>query len=202
MRVLHELLCLWHAYPDDREVFDAVARRLDAFASRRDLRRHRDALENSGIAGTDIVYPFGAPTAQWLAARFPARSPSPGTGSTTPRASGVTCSSSPAPPRCPATTRRPSTTCRAWTTRLAGGATDAAFIVRGSAALDADTLVRDAAYNELDLPIRVAPAPGSPRRSGARWARAAVAFRTRRRWTTSGRTCGASCCARRWPCAT
>jgi hypothetical protein len=52
------------------------------------------------------------------------------------------------------------------------------MVIRGSASLDADTLVRDAAYNELDLPVRVSPGPGTPRRTGVRWERTVPVFRT------------------------
>ena len=68
---LHEALCFIRAYPDDARVLGRVERMLARFARRRDLRAHRDALENSGIAGTAIRYPFFWPTACWLARRWP-----------------------------------------------------------------------------------------------------------------------------------
>jgi hypothetical protein len=70
VRRLHEVLCFWRAYPDDRRVLGAVARRLQRFAGRLRSRLVRDALVSSGIAGSDIVYPFGRLTASWLAARW------------------------------------------------------------------------------------------------------------------------------------
>ena len=70
---LHEALCFMRAYPDDARVLGRVERMLARFARRRDLRAHRDALENSGIAGTSIRYPFFWPTACWLARRWPWR---------------------------------------------------------------------------------------------------------------------------------
>ena len=66
---LHELLCFLHAYPDDGAVFEQVSRMLKGFSQRPDVQRHRRRLENTGIAGTDTVYPFGFSTAKWLAAR-------------------------------------------------------------------------------------------------------------------------------------
>ena len=68
---LHEALCFIRAYPDDARVLGRVERMLARFARRRDLRAHRDALENSGIAGTAIRYPFFWPTALWLARQWP-----------------------------------------------------------------------------------------------------------------------------------
>src|SRR5262245_22908442 len=68
---LHELLGFWRAYPDDAALLARVERMLARFAGRADLRRHARALESSGIAGTEIRYRFFAPTARWLAARWP-----------------------------------------------------------------------------------------------------------------------------------
>ena len=46
-------------------------RRVDvSWDARPDVRRVAGALVNSGIAGTDIVYPFGFSTARWLAERW------------------------------------------------------------------------------------------------------------------------------------
>ena len=70
---LHETLCFVRAYPDDAAVQDAAERALQQFALR--VRRlaspARARLHDSGIAGTDLDYPFGLPMARWLAARFP-----------------------------------------------------------------------------------------------------------------------------------
>jgi hypothetical protein len=48
-----------------------VSRMLRRFARRADLRKHADALENTGIAGTAIRFPFFWPTAVWLARSWP-----------------------------------------------------------------------------------------------------------------------------------
>ena len=68
---LHEVLCFVRAYPEDAQTLAAASRMLRAFARRTDLRRHADALENSGIAGTAIRFPFFWPTARWLARKWP-----------------------------------------------------------------------------------------------------------------------------------
>src|SRR5687768_491265 len=70
---LHEILCFVRAYPDDARTLAAASRMLRAFARRADLRRHADALENTGIAGTAIRFPFFWPTARWLAHKWPRR---------------------------------------------------------------------------------------------------------------------------------
>ncbi len=70
---LHESLCFVRAYPDDAAVQDAAERALREFAMR--VRRlaapARARLHDSGIADTDLDYPFGLPMARWLATRFP-----------------------------------------------------------------------------------------------------------------------------------
>ena len=68
---LHEQLCFMRAYPDDARVLATVRRMLAGFAHRADLRGERDALENSGIAGTAIRFPFFWPSARWLARHWP-----------------------------------------------------------------------------------------------------------------------------------
>ena len=67
---LHEALCFLRAYPDDERILADVAVMLARFSRRPDLRRHRRALESSGIAGTAIRFSFYAGTARWLAARW------------------------------------------------------------------------------------------------------------------------------------
>jgi len=70
---LHEQLCFMRAFPDDHAILTAVEAMLCAFSRRGDLRRHRAALGDSGIAGTRIHYRFYWPTARRLAARWPGR---------------------------------------------------------------------------------------------------------------------------------
>ena len=71
VRKLHEFLCFLHAYPNNRQVLEQVEQMLARFNRRGDLRRHRRALVDTGIAGTDIHYSFFWPTARWLVKRFP-----------------------------------------------------------------------------------------------------------------------------------
>jgi hypothetical protein len=73
VRRLHEVLCVLRAYPGDAKVLAKVVSMLARFASRADLMAHRDALADSGIAGTAIHYRFFAGQAQWLATRWPDR---------------------------------------------------------------------------------------------------------------------------------
>ena len=68
---LHELLCFLDAYPDDRRVHGRAQRMLRSFHRRPDLRKHRDSLAASGIAGTDIPFRFFFPTAHWISQHWP-----------------------------------------------------------------------------------------------------------------------------------
>jgi hypothetical protein len=67
---LHECLLFLRAYPDDPTVLAQVEGELARFAQRSDLRRHREELANSGIAGTPIQFSFYWQTAEWLVQRF------------------------------------------------------------------------------------------------------------------------------------
>jgi hypothetical protein len=66
---LHELLCFSRAWPDDPTLLTTVNRMLRDFSARPDLVRFARALENTGIAGTDIRFSFYLAIAEWLAER-------------------------------------------------------------------------------------------------------------------------------------
>jgi hypothetical protein len=70
---LHDVLCFLRAYPDDAGVLAEVERMLARFSGRTDLRRAREALADSGIAGTPIRYRFFWSTVRWLVRRWPDR---------------------------------------------------------------------------------------------------------------------------------
>lgn len=71
VRQLHELLCWMRAYPDGAPLLAEVERQLAQFHRRADLRRHREALATSGIAGTATHFRFFHAQALWLARRWP-----------------------------------------------------------------------------------------------------------------------------------
>jgi hypothetical protein len=72
LRAFHETLCFLQAYPDDASVLASVDRALEAFPLR--VKRLPPALarrlDDSGIAGTSLSYPFGLPMTRWLVQRF------------------------------------------------------------------------------------------------------------------------------------
>ncbi|MGZ6989197.1 MAG: hypothetical protein ACXVH0_09580, partial [Thermoanaerobaculia bacterium] len=175
---LHEALCYLRAYPDDPEVLAAVTAMLASFPRRADLRRHRRALESTGIAGTAIRFTFYAGTARWLAARwgnrltvdwkaFASRGalervfPLVSLFSETPGLDELDLG------------------VRGWVKRLKGPReTDAAFLVRRLAALGRDAFESEWAYEELELPLVLAPGKGGPSRTQAASPVPAVSFQT------------------------
>ena len=66
---LHEMLCFMRGWPDSPKLLTTVHRMLRNFSARPDLLRFARALENSGIAGTDIRFSFYLAIAEWLAKR-------------------------------------------------------------------------------------------------------------------------------------
>jgi len=65
----HEALCFLRAYPDSGELLGEVEGILDGFGDRSDVRRNRQALVNSGIAGSSIHFRFFPGSSLWLARR-------------------------------------------------------------------------------------------------------------------------------------
>ena len=165
---LHELLCFWRAYPDDRGVAATVERLLFAFARRRDLRRHAGALENSGIAGTTMRFRFFAPTARWLARRWPGQlAVNWETFENTERLATllplvVHLAEIPALDEIDRTARQ-------WIHRMKGPReSEAAFLVRRLANLPMNDAAREILYDDLDPPLLLRPGANTPNRTVAR----------------------------------
>jgi hypothetical protein len=164
---LHESLCFLRAHPDDAAVLAQVEAMLAAFARRADLRRFRSELVDTGIAGTDLYYPFFASTARWLAQRWPAqlhvdwgwfeggellekRLPWLALYSETPGLDEV------AMPM------------RKWVARLKGpNETDAEFLIKRFARCGANDFEREGLYEELGLTVRLRAGPTTPSRTRA-----------------------------------
>ena len=175
---LHEALCFLRAYPDDPEVLASVVSMLAGFARRADLRRHHRALENTGIAGTRIRFPFFAGTARWLAAHWADRLTVDWKAYTNRASLERVLPLVSLPAEAPGLDEL-DLGARGWVRRLKGPAeTDAAFLIRRLAALGRDTFEQEWAYESLELPLVLAPGPGGPSRSEAASAVSAVHFQT------------------------
>jgi hypothetical protein len=162
---LHDILCFVRAFPDDERVREQAARMLARFDQRSDLRRHRRALENSGIAGTVIRDRFYWHPARWLAAHWSDRLTID--WSEFDRAERLEAllarlavySESPALDQL-------ALGVHAWIQRMkAPGETDAAFLVRRMNAIDASPQLRESLYDDLDPTLVLNAGPGTPART-------------------------------------
>ena len=174
----HEVLCFLRAYPDDDGLLADVERLLAAFATRRDLARHRSALADSGIAGTDIYFRFFQPTADYLARRHPAALridwPEFDERERLERMLSLLVLYGETPGL-----DEELFDARGWLERLKSPAeTDACFLIRRFGALAVDEFVRERMFEELDVPIRLRAGPDTPSRTRARHRRAPVVFQT------------------------
>ena len=155
---LHEALCFLRAYPDNKAVLAQVESMLRGFALRGDLRQHRDALGNSGIAGTTITYSFFWPMARWLAHTHPHQLHLDWEAmeNTDKLLEWL-------PQLLPAAEAGAldelDFSARQWVDRLRGPkVTDATFVVRRIDALQATAGIREAIHDQFDLRYRLEPA--------------------------------------------
>ncbi|MCU0314742.1 MAG: hypothetical protein MUC84_11870, partial [Solirubrobacteraceae bacterium] len=173
---LHEALCFLRAYPDDRAVRAQVERMLAGFAGRADLARHRAKLADSGIAGTVTRFRFFAPMARWLAERHPARL------TVDWDAAGDTALLEHLLPLLALRAEDPALDeydlgLREWIGRLKGpDETDAAFLARRFFQLPLPDEALEKLWDEIDLPLVLAPGPDTPSRTRALLPRAPRGF--------------------------
>ena len=169
---LHEMLCFLRAYPDDAEVLAQVERMLAGFHRRPDLRRFARKLADSGIAGTETRYRFFAETAFWLARRYPAHLRIDWDELSVKQEEMLLerlqllahFAETPGLDEAPLSLKE-------WVHRMKGPAeADGAFLVRRFEAIDAEPFLRQAFYDEVDLPLRLLSAPGAPSRTHAKFA--------------------------------
>jgi len=173
---LHEALCFLRAYPDNGDVLTQVERMLAGFAARGDLKRHRRALADTGIAGTRIQFPFFWFTARWLAARWPRQLSVDWRAFEKKEQLEARLSLLLPYSETPALDES-DLTLREWVGRLKGPTeTDATFLIRRFRALAANSFGREKLYEELDIPIRVAPGPRTPSRTLAKYDGVPVIF--------------------------
>lgn len=175
----HELLCWWRAYPDDAALLAEVVARLDTFQLRADLKRFRGELIGSGIAGTDITFPFFYFTAGWLARRWP-------------ESISIDWSADVdlarlerlLPLLLPATeglmVDQLSYTARGWLKELKGPTeTDATFLVRRFQTLPFNDFGREIAYDDMGFWLKLKAGSTTPNRSRASDPAAPIAFQTK-----------------------
>jgi hypothetical protein len=177
---LHELLCFMRGYPDDARLLEAVERMLDGFEGREDLGLHRKALDNSGIAGTEIHFPFYWFTLCWIVGRWADRLQIDWAAIGKRRALLDRRLSMLMPYGETLALEEAVLTPREWLACLKGpDETDAEFVVRRFKALRAEPLPREAIFEEMDLPFRLLPGPDTPSSTHNRMRPTRFAFQTR-----------------------
>lgn len=176
---LHEVLLVLRAYPDDAEVLELAEHGLARFGSRRDVRRFRSELADSGIAGTDTRYPFFAPTARRLVRRYGKRLRVDWATLGDPeRLEGrlallASYSETPGLDEWDMPLRQ-------WVARLKGpDESDAEFLVRRLSRLGPDPMARDTLYEELGLELVLPAGEDTPCRTRELAPNVAPVFRTR-----------------------
>ncbi len=177
---LHEALCWSRAYPDDPALLARVERLLEGFAARPELRAAREALADSGIAGTEIRYPYFAAMAEWLSRRWPDRLRIDWDALPASMAEDERLDRLLQPVSHYAETMGLDEvlfTARQWLRRLPGAGTDATYLLRGLRATGADGFVREYLWERLGLDLVLAGAPGRPSRTHARHAPSPPYFR-------------------------
>jgi len=178
---LHELLCFLRAYPDDRSLLKRVDGMLCGFAERADLDRHRRELVNSGIAGTEVHYPFFWFTAGWLAQRWPDRLRIDWPAFRGKQRAMLDRRLSMLMPYCETLAlEEAALTTREWIETLKGPReTDAVFVTRRFSAMRAEAMPREALYEEMDLPFRLLPGPDTPSNTLNRYDASPIVFQRR-----------------------
>lgn len=180
VRELHDQLCFLRAYPDNAELLELVERLLAGFSRRSDLRRHAQALADSGIDGTATYYRFFWPVARWLAERWPDRLELTWSDPDAAARLGGVLPQLVTAPEAVALKRLEEPARRKLGRLLATGETDAAFLVRRIGAMPGDSFTREGLHDGLDLEYRLSPGPATPSRTRARHRESPVVFRRRR----------------------
>jgi hypothetical protein len=168
---LHELLCFHRAYPGEACVLAKVQHMLARFERRADLRAHRDALADSGIAGTRIRYRFFGGQALWLATRWPQqlRLDRDDAEAEARIAAALPSLLGPAEAQALAELRLDG---HAALDRLRGPLTDAVVLRRLIDAQPGSSLAREALSDRIDAAHVLEPGPGTPSRTQAFFAAA------------------------------
>jgi hypothetical protein len=164
---LHEALCFARAYPDNERVLARAEAMLAGFARRPDLVRHRAALADSGIAGTEIRFRFFAETAKWLLDRWPSRLRVDWAAWDEHDLLEALLSLLVSPAESPGLEEY-DYGLRGWLKRLKGPReTDAAFLVRRLARRVPDETLHEKLSDAIDAPLVLAPGKGTPTRTHA-----------------------------------
>ena len=179
VHALHEILVFVRAFPGSAEVLATAERLLSSFAERRDLKRYRRELEDTGIAGTDLHFPFYWLSALWLARLWPeALSIDWPEFARKKKLKDVLHLLLPYSESMALDSAKLGSA--KWIEALRGpSVTDATFLIRRFEALELETPVREQLYEDLDMPLVLAPGSTTPARGREKWESARVVFQDR-----------------------
>lgn len=171
---VHETLLFLRAYPDDARVHAAACAGLAGF-SRLLTRDFARRLEDTGVMGTRIDYPFDFPVARWIARRYPADveidwkayDHEDRLQALIPHLAG---------PAEDLGIDDEDISTRAWMEKARGKGTDFAWLVRRLEALSLPARLRDHLFDALEIPIRWRITDFAASRTGAALAGAPVFF--------------------------
>lgn len=172
----HEILCFLRAYPDDAPLLAEVERALAGFERREDLARFREALADSGIAGTPVRYRFFWPMARWLASRWPHRLRFDRGGAEEYESRLRSALSTVSPSIEAEAAKRSEDDTFPLVDRFRGRATDAAWFLRRIDSLPGGPFVREAIHDSVDAAYVLEPGRGGPSRTLARAEGAPIVF--------------------------
>ena len=175
---LHEQLCFMRAYPDHAAVLQRIEQLLQGFDRRSDLRRFAEDLADTGIAGTAMHYAFYAPTASWLVRRWGDRLHIDWENFTNASQLDELIHHFALWAETPGLDES-GDGAREWIERMRGpDETDAAFLVRSFAGLDAGEPFANHVYEQLDPPLRLVAGPDTPSRTHPKYETSRVTFQT------------------------
>ncbi len=178
LKRLHETACILRAYPQNVSELAEAKRTLAGFHRRPDVKRQKEALADTGIAGTPIHYRFFWPMARWLALRYPELLTIDWTeGEFADRLAAVLPLLVPAA-EAEALRRAALPASQAIDRLRAPHETDAAFLIRRIETLPGGDAVREATHDALDVAYRLVGSANGPSRTAAFFDGAPFAFRT------------------------
>jgi hypothetical protein len=175
---LHERACFSRAYPRHPAELAAAVRILSGFPRRPDLRRHAEALADTGIAGTPIHYRFFWPMARWLANRYPALLTIDWAEAEFAERLAAVLPLLVTPAEAEALRRADLPAREAIDKLRAARGTDAAFVIARIEALPGGDHIREATHDALDIAYRVEGSARGPSRTVAHFDGAPFAFRS------------------------
>jgi hypothetical protein len=172
----HDILTFLRAYPDNRDILQQVEICLEEFSSRSDLRKHKNELASSGIAGTPIDYRFFYPMAVWLTKHWG-------------QDLHIDWQEFEDPEKLMAiipllTSPAESSqfddfefSAKEWLQRLKGeGETDATFLIKRIAILYKNSFEREALHDKLNIPFRLSAGPDTPSITYSKYLKGPVSF--------------------------